>query len=210
MLVHHTKPGRRAGHRGHRRAVPGRSLAGCPYWCGSTSSDSAVLDRATTGRHVLLLAVGADYNLLLISRFKEEIARRTQNRHHPRDGRLPAASSPRPAWCSPPPCPPSSSATCVVLGQFGTTIGLGLLFDTLDRAVVHDAVDRRPLGRWFWWPLNNFRTAGNAAPEPEPEPEATTAPLSQSATVRVPSDHGAHDLARLQQVSAYMPRKVRP
>jgi len=28
--------------------------------------------------------------------------------------------------------------------------------------------------------------------------------------VRVPSDHGAHDLARLQQVSAYMPRKVRP
>jgi hypothetical protein len=28
--------------------------------------------------------------------------------------------------------------------------------------------------------------------------------------VRVPLDRGAHDLARLQQVSAYMPRKVRP
>jgi hypothetical protein len=28
--------------------------------------------------------------------------------------------------------------------------------------------------------------------------------------VRVPVDRGAHDLARVQQVSAYMPRKVRP
>ena len=30
-----------------------------------------------------------------------------------------------------------------IIGQVGSTIGLGLLFDTLDRALVHDAVDRR-------------------------------------------------------------------
>ena len=36
---------------------------------------------------ILLLAVGADYNLLLISRFKEEIGAGPQDRHHPRDGR---------------------------------------------------------------------------------------------------------------------------
>ena len=32
------------------------------------------------------------------------------------------------------------------------------------------------LGRWFWRPLNTFRTPGNAAPEPE----AATAPLPQT------------------------------
>ena len=35
---------------------------------------------------ILLLAVGSDYNLLLISRFKEEIARGIEDRHHPGDG----------------------------------------------------------------------------------------------------------------------------
>ncbi len=33
-----------------------------------------------------------------------------------------------------------------VIGQVGTTIGLGLLFDTLVIRVVHDAVDRGAVG----------------------------------------------------------------
>ena len=37
---------------------------------------------------ILLLAVGSDYNLLLISRFKEEIGAGLEHRHHPGDGRL--------------------------------------------------------------------------------------------------------------------------
>ena len=37
---------------------------------------------------ILLLAVGSDYNLLLISRFKEEIHAGLKTGHHPRDGRL--------------------------------------------------------------------------------------------------------------------------
>src|SRR5262249_12020101 len=39
-----------------------------------------------------------------------------------------------------------------VLGQIGTTIGLGLLFDTLIvRSFMTPSVATL-LGRWFWWP----------------------------------------------------------
>ena len=59
---------------------------------------------------MLLLAVGADYNLLLISRFKEELhaGLKTGNiRAMAGTGGVVTAA----AWCLPPPCPPSSSAT---------------------------------------------------------------------------------------------------
>jgi RND superfamily putative drug exporter len=40
----------------------------------------------------------------------------------------------------------------VVIGQVGTTIGLGLLFDTLVvRAFMTPSIAAL-LGRWFWWP----------------------------------------------------------
>ena len=39
--LHHPKPGRRPGHRRHRRAVVGRLLRACRYWFGSTSSASS-------------------------------------------------------------------------------------------------------------------------------------------------------------------------
>lgn len=38
------------------------------------------------------------------------------------------------------------------IGQFGTTIGLGLLFDTLVvRSLITPSIATL-LGRWFWWP----------------------------------------------------------
>jgi putative drug exporter of the RND superfamily len=41
-----------------------------------------------------------------------------------------------------------------ILGQVGTTIGLGLLFDTLVvRSFMTPAIATL-LGRWFWWPTN--------------------------------------------------------
>jgi putative drug exporter of the RND superfamily len=41
-----------------------------------------------------------------------------------------------------------------VVGQVGTTIGVGLLFDTLIvRAFLTPSIAAL-LGRWFWWPLN--------------------------------------------------------
>jgi RND superfamily putative drug exporter len=39
-----------------------------------------------------------------------------------------------------------------ILGQVGTTIGMGLLFDTLVvRAFMTPSIAAL-LGRWFWWP----------------------------------------------------------
>jgi RND superfamily putative drug exporter len=40
-----------------------------------------------------------------------------------------------------------------VLGQIGTTIGLGLLFDTLIVRSFMTPSIAALLGRWFWWPL---------------------------------------------------------
>ena len=40
-----------------------------------------------------------------------------------------------------------------IIGQVGTTIGLGLLFDTLVvRSFMTPAIAAL-LGRWFWWPI---------------------------------------------------------
>jgi putative drug exporter of the RND superfamily len=41
----------------------------------------------------------------------------------------------------------------VVIGQIGTTIGLGLLFDTLVVQSLMTPTIAALLGRWFWWPL---------------------------------------------------------
>lgn len=39
-----------------------------------------------------------------------------------------------------------------IIGQVGTTIGLGLLFDTLIVRSFMTPSIARLLGRWFWWP----------------------------------------------------------
>jgi RND superfamily putative drug exporter len=40
-----------------------------------------------------------------------------------------------------------------ILGQIGTTIALGLLFDTLIVRSFMTPSIAALLGRWFWWPL---------------------------------------------------------
>jgi RND superfamily putative drug exporter len=40
----------------------------------------------------------------------------------------------------------------VVVGQVGTTIGLGLLFDTLVVRSFMTPSIAALMGRWFWWP----------------------------------------------------------
>lgn len=102
---------------------------------------------------ILLLAVGADYNLLLISRFEEEIDAGLRTgiiRAMAGTGRVVTAAG------------LVFSATMssfifsdlVVLGQIGTTIGLGLLFDTLVVRSFMTPSIAALLGRWFWWPVN--------------------------------------------------------
>jgi RND superfamily putative drug exporter len=55
-----------------------------------------------------------------------------------------------------------------VIGQVGTTIGLGLLFDTLIiRSFMTPAIAAL-LGKWFWWPQ---RVRQRPVPQPWPEPK---------------------------------------
>jgi RND superfamily putative drug exporter len=100
---------------------------------------------------ILLLAVGADYNLLLISRFKEEIHAGLKTgtiRAIAGTGSVVTAAGLVFAATM------SSFivSDLIVLGQIGTTIGLGLLFDTLIvRSFLTPSIATL-LGRWFWWP----------------------------------------------------------
>ncbi|KZS64385.1 hypothetical protein A4G26_10185 [Mycobacterium kansasii] len=100
---------------------------------------------------ILLLAVGSDYNLLLISRFKEEIGAGLNT------GIIRAMASTGGVVTAAGLVFAATMSSFVfgdlrVLGQIGTTIGLGLLFDTLIvRAFMTPSVAAL-LGRWFWWP----------------------------------------------------------
>jgi putative drug exporter of the RND superfamily len=102
---------------------------------------------------ILLLAVGSDYNLLLISRFKEEIHAGLNTgiiRAMAGSGAVVTAAGLVFAATM----ASFVFADLTVLGQIGTTIALGLLFDTLIvRSFMTPAVAAL-LGRWFWWPLN--------------------------------------------------------
>jgi putative drug exporter of the RND superfamily len=101
---------------------------------------------------ILLLAVGSDYNLLLISRFKEEIHAGLNT------GIVRAIAGSGSVVTSAGLVFAATMASFMfadlrVLGQIGTTIALGLLFDTLIvRAFMTPSIAAL-LGRWFWWPM---------------------------------------------------------
>ncbi|WP_204807971.1 RND family transporter [Mycobacterium riyadhense] len=100
---------------------------------------------------ILLLAVGSDYNLLLISRFKEEIGAGLKT------GIIRAMAGSGSVVTSAGLVFAVTMCAFVfsgfqVLGQIGTTIGLGLLFDTLIVRSFMTPSIATVLGRWFWWP----------------------------------------------------------
>jgi RND superfamily putative drug exporter len=100
---------------------------------------------------IILLAVGSDYNLLLISRFKEEIHAGLNT------GIIRAMASSGSVVTSAGLVFAATMASFIVsdlriLGQIGTTIGLGLLFDTLIVRSFLTPTIATLLGRWFWWP----------------------------------------------------------
>ena len=55
----------------------------------------------------------------------------------------------------------------VVLGQIGTTIGLGLLIDTLVIRSFMTPSIAAMMGKWFWWPQ---RVRNRPVPAPWPKP----------------------------------------
>jgi putative drug exporter of the RND superfamily len=130
---------------------------------------------------VILLAVGSDYNLLVVSRLKEEIHAGLNTgiiRGMGATGRVVTAAGLVFAFTM----MSMIVSNLRVVGQLGTTIGLGLLVDTLIVRSFMTPSIAAALGRWFWWPLNTFRTPGGPDPDPHPESEATTAPLPQTTT----------------------------
>jgi putative drug exporter of the RND superfamily len=100
---------------------------------------------------ILLLAVGSDYNLLLVSRMKEEIGAGINTgiiRAMGGTGKVVTAAGLVFAFTM----GSLIVSDLVNIGQIGTTIGLGLLFDTLIvRAFMTPSIAAL-LGRWFWWP----------------------------------------------------------
>ncbi|WP_156689020.1 MMPL/RND family transporter [Mycobacterium sp. Marseille-P9652] len=100
---------------------------------------------------ILLLAVGSDYNLLLISRFKEEIHAGLKT------GTIRAMAGSGSVVTSAGLVFAATMATfmfspLLVMAQVGTTIALGLLFDTLIVRSFMTPSLATLLGRWFWWP----------------------------------------------------------
>jgi RND superfamily putative drug exporter len=53
-----------------------------------------------------------------------------------------------------------------IIGQIGTTIGLGLLFDTLIVRSFMTPSIAALLGRWFWWPQRVRPRPASALLEP--------------------------------------------
>jgi putative drug exporter of the RND superfamily len=138
---------------------------------------------------IILLAVGSDYNLLVVSRLKEEIHAGLNTgiiRGMGATGGVVTAAGLVFAF---------TMASMIVsalrvVGELGTTIGLGLLVDTLIVRSFMTPSIAAALGHWFWWPLNTFRKNKTddpdpdpePDPEPEPEPDTHTAPIPRLAT----------------------------
>ena len=134
---------------------------------------------------VIMLAVGSDYNLLLVSRFQEEIHAGLKTgiirSMGGTGGVVTTAGLVFAATMG-----SMLSSDLRIAGQIGSTIMLGLLFDTLVvRSFMTPAIAAL-LGRWFWWPR---RVHTHAAPQPAASSPggpaeadaATTAPLGLNA-----------------------------
>ncbi|WP_131810874.1 MMPL family transporter, partial [Mycobacterium intracellulare] len=100
---------------------------------------------------IILLAVGADYNLLLVSRMKEEIHAGLHTgivRAMAGTGSVVTSAGLVFAFTM----MSMAVSKLIIIGQVGTTIGLGLLFDTLVVRSFMTPSLATLLGKWFWWP----------------------------------------------------------
>jgi len=117
---------------------------------------------------IILLAVGSDYNLLLVARFKEEIHAGLNTgiiRSMAGSGSVVTSAGLVFAFTM----GSMAISPLKVGGQVGTTIALGLLFDTLVIRSFMTPSIAALLGRWFWWPQ---RVRQRPLPEPWPAPRS--------------------------------------
>ncbi len=100
---------------------------------------------------IILLAVGSDYNLLLVARFKEEIHAGIKTgiiRSMAGTGAVVTSAGLVFAFTM----LSFGLSALMSLAQVGSTIGMGLLFDTLIVRSFMTPSIAALLGRWFWWP----------------------------------------------------------
>ncbi len=106
---------------------------------------------ATEFALIVLLAVGSDYNLMLVSRIEEEVGAGLKT------GLIRGMGVTGPVVTAAGVVFAATMGTMITsdlraIGQFGTTIGIGLLFDTfVVRSLITPSI-MTVMGRWFWWP----------------------------------------------------------
>jgi putative drug exporter of the RND superfamily len=129
---------------------------------------------------IILLAVGSDYNLLLVSRFKDEIHAGLKTgiirSMAGTGGVVTSAGLVFAATMA-----AMMFSKLIVLAQMGSTIAIGLLVDTLIvRSLLMPSIATL-LGRWFWWPLVVYPRGDHhfnkPAPPRPPSDESDTAPV---------------------------------
>jgi len=100
---------------------------------------------------IILLAVGSDYNLLLVSRFKDEIhAGLKTGLIRSMAGTGGVVTSAGLVFAAT--MAGMMGSKLIVLAQMGSTIAIGLLVDTfVVRSFLMPSIATL-LGRWFWWP----------------------------------------------------------
>lgn len=101
---------------------------------------------------IVMLAVGSDYNLLLVARFQEEVIgaglKTGMIRAMASTGRVVTTAGLVFAFTM----GTMGTSNLRAVGQIGTTIMIGLLFDTLIVRSFMMPAAATLLGRWFWWP----------------------------------------------------------
>jgi RND superfamily putative drug exporter len=118
---------------------------------------------------IILLAVGSDYNLLLVSRFKDEIHAGLKTgiirSMAGTGGVVTSAGLVFAATMA-----AMMFSDLIVLAQMGSTIAIGLLVDTLIvRSLLMPSIATM-LGRWFWWPQVVYPRGDNHFRKPQPPP----------------------------------------
>jgi RND superfamily putative drug exporter len=129
---------------------------------------------------IILLAVGSDYNLLLVSRFKDEIHAGLKTgiiRSMAGTGGVVTSAG----FVFAATMAAMMFSKLIVLAQMGSTIAIGLLVDTLIvRSLLMPSIATL-LGRWFWWPLVVYPRGDHHFRKPEPprppSEESDTAPV---------------------------------
>ena len=131
---------------------------------------------------IILLAVGSDYNLLLVSRFKDEIhAGLKTGLIRAMAGTGGVVTSAGLVFAAT--MAGMMGSKLIVLAQMGSTIAIGLLVDTfVVRAFLMPSIATL-LGRWFWWPQVVYPRGDHHFLKPQPPPP----PSEEPDTVALPT-----------------------